>query len=213
MLPMIGRSMSMFMSGASATVPTIAAMPPIMLITPFASDRYSPGMVSGMSATTGPRAACFTAFRRKSTVISAARPAPAANGMAPKKTAESGSVTRMYGMRRPILVRVRSERWEKTGIRKSAKMLSIVMMNPTSPLRCRSPRAARRSSRKIGTKLSYNGSMRPMVKKPSPINTVMVEYFAKPSFLLMCPPVTAVAAYWPRSYRVSGQKAMRCRRG
>ena len=135
----------MSIMGARITVPTIAAMPPIVLMTPFASDRYAPGIVSGMSATTGPRAACFAEFSRNSTTMSTTSVVPAAKGIAPKNTAESGSVTRMYGIRRPIRVLVLSDMCDTIGMRKSANMLSSVMMRPTSEFR------SRKSRRKTGT--------------------------------------------------------------
>ncbi len=144
-LPMSGRSMERSMSLASPTVPMIAPSPPMVLMTPLASDRYSPGIVSGMSATTGPRPDCLNTFSMNRMMIRRASPFAAAKGIEAKKSAESGNVTRMKGILRPIGVLVRSEIAATMGIRKRAKMLSRVITAPMTLFK------EMKSRRNIGT--------------------------------------------------------------
>ena len=64
-LPMRGRLRSRPMRRARPSVLMMAPRAPMVLMTPFASERYSPGMVSGIRATTGPRTDCLKMFRPK----------------------------------------------------------------------------------------------------------------------------------------------------
>ncbi len=78
--PRSGKMVSTSIRRANPIVPMMAAIPPMVLITPFASDRYSPGIVSGIKATTGPRADCLNTLRKKTVTISADRLIAAAYG-------------------------------------------------------------------------------------------------------------------------------------
>ena len=130
---------------ARATVPRMVAIPPIVLMTPLASLLRSPGTMSGMRATTGPRTACLERLKQKTSAIRSQREESAEKGIRPKSTAAIGSSVTMKGMRRPILVSTRSDRALKIGIRKIASTLSKVMMRPTIVL------LSMKFLRKIGT--------------------------------------------------------------
>ena len=93
--------MTGFMRGPSASVAMMPAAAPAMLMTPLASERNSPGMISGMRATTGPRAPCLNTLSATMSAMRAARELAAAKGRAAKRIALSGRVTRMKGILPP----------------------------------------------------------------------------------------------------------------
>ena len=95
-----------------------------------ASERRSPGTMSGMSATTGPLTDCLDRLNRKTSATSSHSDESAAKGIRPKRTAAMGSRMTMNGILRPIGVSNLSLKADVTGMRKMARMLSNVMIMP-----------------------------------------------------------------------------------
>ena len=118
---------------ASPMVPSIVAIPPIVFMTPLASDLRSPGTISGMRATTGPLTDCLHRLKQKTSAISSTREERAENGMSAKSSAESGSSVTMNGILLPMRVDTLSLSAEESGMRKIARMLSNVMIRPMRP--------------------------------------------------------------------------------
>ena len=135
MRPIIGSTVSTSMSRAKNKVPTIAAMFPIVFITPLPCERNSAGTISGIKATTGPRTDCLNKFNKASTIISALKECCAEYGIKVNMTADKGKRTIIHGILRPIFVRVLSDNAEITGIKKIAKILSSDIKIPTSHLK------------------------------------------------------------------------------
>ena len=143
----------------------IAPTPPMKLMTPLACERFSEGVMSGISATTGVRQSAMLSSR---VLVQATNSgSTAASGIIPKANAERGAPIRMNGSRRPSLVRSRSDQAPTGGWMKSAAMLSSVMKKPThtadSPNFC---------ERKIGTKALYTAQMTLTPKKPNPSRNI-----------------------------------------
>ncbi|MPM09804.1 hypothetical protein SDC9_56127 [bioreactor metagenome] len=143
--PRPGKLMGISIKRAKPTVPTMVAMPPMVLMTPFASLRRSPGIISGMRATTGPLTACLNRLSTKTRTMSSQRLKRAEMGIRPKATAVTGRQMTMNGILRPILVWVLSLIALNTGMRNMANILSKVMMEPIKAF------DSTNRARKIGT--------------------------------------------------------------
>src|SRR6185436_7484614 len=85
----------------------IPPTPPIKLMMPFAWERFSDGVISGIKATTGVRQNAMA--RKKDEVQATKKGSIPAMGINPNATAEIGAAMRIKGMRRPILVRTPSD--------------------------------------------------------------------------------------------------------
>ncbi len=107
---------------------TIVPTPPMKLITPFACERNSEGVISGMSATTGVR---HNAALNSSVLVHATNNGRiAATGINPNAMAVIGAPIRMNGIRLPSGVRNRSDHAPTGGWINNAAMLSSVIKKP-----------------------------------------------------------------------------------
>src|SRR5512138_3173808 len=103
-------------------------IPPMKLMMPFAWERFSEGVTSGMRATTGVR---HNAALKSSVLVHATNNGRIeATGMKPNARAVIGAPMRMNGSRLPMGVRNRSDQAPTGGWMNNAAMLSSVMKKP-----------------------------------------------------------------------------------
>jgi hypothetical protein len=130
-------------------------------------------MISGISATTRPRADCLKRLRKKMTIMVRER-MRAENGSQPKKKAVRGRVTRMNGSSSRSAWRlVRKHRDD--GDEDEGEQ--VVQAHDES----RPHIALQKIVEENRYVVSYSGSISPMVKKPMPMRNVMRSTFI-PSF-------------------------------